>query len=272
METNNTSVPSDKPVPMRRVGCCTLGLCLIATGLFLLVYYFVPDVDFILLLKLAPAMALVLLGSEVLFFATRQERWKYDFVSVFVCLLLIGGCIGLAALPALLTEWSPETLLRAENFAAEYRDSVYPAFSREAPDIALRDINCQVQLSYSGAETLEELAQEEPAHHWLRLTAELYGPYPNADAFAADCARLTRILRQQPMMPTVLVFRCDGVEYVSMHSGTVPQTSAYTLTMSSPVQMDWDVQQMACETEVLPLLEEENAAAEPTATPAQEDL
>ena len=68
--------------PRRRVGSLTLGACLIAAGIFFLCYYFVPGFDWQLVVRIAPAAALVLLGCEVLFFAARPGRWKYDFVSV----------------------------------------------------------------------------------------------------------------------------------------------------------------------------------------------
>ena len=66
--------PAEKP--LRRVGSLTLGACLIAAGVFFLLYFFVPGFDVQLTLKIAPAVALVLLGCEVLFFAARPGRWN----------------------------------------------------------------------------------------------------------------------------------------------------------------------------------------------------
>lgn len=60
-----------KPQPLRRVGSFTLGVCLIAAGIFFLLAYFVPGFDWQLALKIAPAAGLILLGGEVLFFAAR---------------------------------------------------------------------------------------------------------------------------------------------------------------------------------------------------------
>ena len=53
--------PAEKP--LRRVGSLTLGACLIAAGVFFLLYFFVPGFDVQLTLKIAPAVALVLLGG-----------------------------------------------------------------------------------------------------------------------------------------------------------------------------------------------------------------
>ena len=89
--------PAKQP-PLRRVGSVTLGVCLIAAGVFFLGWYFVPGFPTQLVLKIAPAAGLVLLGGEVLYFAQKPERWKYDFMSVFLCLLLMGGCFGISTL------------------------------------------------------------------------------------------------------------------------------------------------------------------------------
>lgn len=43
-----------KPQPLRRVGSFTLGVCLIAAGIFFLLTYFVPGVDWKLMLKDRP--------------------------------------------------------------------------------------------------------------------------------------------------------------------------------------------------------------------------
>ena len=84
MESNKT-----EKVPVRRVGSLTLGFGLMAVGVFFLCYYFVPQFNWELALKIAPAAGLCLLGGEVLYFAAKPEKWKYDFLSVFYCLLLM---------------------------------------------------------------------------------------------------------------------------------------------------------------------------------------
>lgn len=79
--------------PSRRVGSLTLGACLIAAGIFFLCYYFVPGFDWQLVVRIAPAAALVLLGCEVLFFAAGRAAgstilsrcWSVWGSSQFVC-------------------------------------------------------------------------------------------------------------------------------------------------------------------------------------------
>ena len=101
-KNNTTERPAPKApesAPVRRVGTLTLGVCLIACGVLFLCYFFVPHFNWDLALKIAPAAGLILLGGEVLFFAARPGRWKYDFWSVLICLVLMGGCFCLSLLP-----------------------------------------------------------------------------------------------------------------------------------------------------------------------------
>lgn len=104
-----------KPQPLRRVGSFTLGVCLIAAGIFFLLAYFVPGVDWKLMLKIAPAAGLILLGCEVLYFAARPQRWKYDFLSVFLCIVLMVSAFGGACLMAAF-----DFALHREEFWIEY--------------------------------------------------------------------------------------------------------------------------------------------------------
>lgn len=101
---NNTAErPAPKApesAPVRRVGTLTLGVCLIACGVLFLCYFFVPHFNWELALKIAPAAGLILLGCEVLYFAARPQRWKYDFLSVFLCIVLMVSAFGGACLMA----------------------------------------------------------------------------------------------------------------------------------------------------------------------------
>ena len=86
--------------PVRRVGTLTLGVCLIVCGVLFLCYFFVPHFNWELALKIAPAAGLILLGCEVLYFAARPQRWKYDFLSVLLCIVLMVSAFGGACLMA----------------------------------------------------------------------------------------------------------------------------------------------------------------------------
>ena len=132
--------------PRRRVGSLTLGACLIAAGIFFLLAYFVPGFDWKLTLKIAPAAGLILLGCEVLYYATKPQRGKYDFVSVVVCLVLMACCFGLTLLPLVWDQVNPEVQQQEQRLRDAYQQSVYEKFQQEASDIRLKDMGCWVEL------------------------------------------------------------------------------------------------------------------------------
>lgn len=84
------------PVPrrVRRVGTLTFGLTLIAMGILLLLSVILPELDLLAALRFAPAV-LILLGIEVLAYNARPGViFKYDPLSILVCILLILGVAG----------------------------------------------------------------------------------------------------------------------------------------------------------------------------------
>ena len=258
-QPGSAPAPERKPAekPLRRVGSLTLGACLIAAGAFFLLYFFVPGFDMQLTLKIAPAVALVLLGCEVLFFAARPGQWKYDFVSVFVCLVLIVCCFGMLLLPALWDEISPERWHTANQLGSEYTELVYDVIHRDASDIALRDVSSDVYLSSSKVKTLKDV--KTGVDH-LELNVNLYGPYDSVETFAADCRTITDAVQTQDIQPDALDFAYNPVEDVqnALDMGTARKAERYMLRLSGRVQQDWTAEQMASQTTVEYLLDEEN--------------
>lgn len=217
--------------PIRRVGSFTLGLCLIAAGIFFLFYYFVPKFDWMLTLKILPAAGIILLGVEVLYFASKPERWKYDFLSVFFCLILIGGCFCLMLVPTLLREYGPQQTLRRNELFDAYRTEVYEDFKQDAPDIPIRNMYGGLNNYYSSADTLEELAKENSKQD-IYLRIELEEAYPDAESFAADCRTLMNIIQKQAIQP-----------YEVMFESSMGEQPLY-LDLQDTVQQDWTEKQM----------------------------
>ena len=180
--------------PRRRVGSLTMGACLIAAGIFFLCYYFVPGFDWQLVVRIAPAAALVLLGCEVLFFAARPGRWKYDFVSVLVCLGLIAVCMCLSFLPMVWSEIDPARGQNEMKLSKAYTTQVYEALRKENPDLRLRDVYTDLYLYANSVDDLQEL---QPSDGHLSLTVMLYGPYDSTGAFAQDCRSVTDAVQQK---------------------------------------------------------------------------
>ena len=247
--------------PSRRVGSLTLGACLIAAGIFFLLAYFVPGFDWQLVVRIAPAAALVLLGCEVLFFAARPGRWKYDFVSVLVCLVLIACCFGLSLLPAVWDEIDPARGQNEMKLSKAYTTQVYEALRKENPDLRLRDVYTDLYLYSNSVDDLQEL---QPSDGHLSLTVMLYGPYDSTGAFAQDCRSVAGTVRAGTLQPDELriVWSPDNDPGQSLDSGTLQRVEQYTLELDGTVQLDWTADEMERQVEVQYLLDEENEPEE----------
>lgn len=247
--------------PRRRVGSLTLGACLIAAGIFFLCYYFVPGFDWQLVVRIAPAAALVLLGCEVLFFAARPGRWKYDFVSVLVCLVLIAVCMCLSFLPMVWSEIDPARGQNEMKLSKAYTTQVYEALRKENPDLRLRDVYTDLHLYSNDVNALQEL---QPSDGHLSLTIMLYGPYDSTGAFAQDCRSVAGTVRAGTLQPDELriVWSPDNDPGQSLDSGTLQRVEQYTLELDGTVQLDWTADEMERQVEVQYLLDEENEPEE----------
>lgn len=266
--------PAAPDRPIRRVGSITLGFALIAAGAFFLLFYFWPAFNWQLVLKLAPALALVLLGCEVLYSAARPGRWKYDFLSVFACLALMGGAFCLAFVPVVWERMGPARSIREQQLTDGYIDQLYSDLESRAGQIRLKDLRGNVYLNTVDEEP-ERLDLSDDAAR-LYLWVELYGPYEGGEDFVADCRALTDVIRSQAHQPEEVYFyydyRPEGRPDQELQGGRLE------LELMGPVQLDWTQAQMAEQVEAegcfdpaesLPA-ESEPAAEEPAASQAAE--
>ena len=219
-----------KPQPLRRVGSFTLGVCLIAAGIFFLLAYFVPGVDWKLMLKIAPAAGLILLGGEVLFFAARPGRWKYDFWSVRICLGLMGGCFCLSLLPVVWDELGPERNQASMKLGQEYTTEAYDKIKQTAPDVRVKNISGNAYLYSSEAKTLRDV---NAGNGYLSLTVELFGSYDSVQAFAQDCRSVTDAVQQCSAQPDELriTWSPENDPGQSLASGSLQNVEQYTLEL-----------------------------------------
>lgn len=249
-------MPGKQP-PLRRVGSITLGACLIAAGVFFLCYHFVPGFDWQLALKIAPAAGLILLGGEVLFFAARPGRWKYDFWSVLICLVLMGGCFGLSLLPVVWEEIGPERDQASMKLSQQYTADAYAQIRKSDPDAPVKDISGNVYLYTGVVKTLEDI---DGGSGYVTLDVELSGSYGSAEQFAQACRSMTDAVQQCRPQPDTLIFAWspDNDPGQSLGTGTLQQVEQYTLELVGIAQLDWTADQMAKQTEIQYLLDEEN--------------
>ena len=249
-------MPGKQP-PLRRVGSFTLGACLIAAGAFFLCYHFVPGFDWQLALKIVPAAGLVMLGGEVLFFAARPGRWKYDFWSVLICLVLMGGCFCLSLLPVVWDEFGPERNQASMKLSQQYTADAYAQIRKSDPDAPVKDISGNVYLYTGAVKTLEDI---DGGSGYVTLDVELSGSYGSAEQFAQACRSMTDAVQQCRPQPDTLIFAWspDNDPEESLGTGTLQQVEQYTLKLVGIAQLDWTADQMAKQTEVQYLLDEEN--------------
>lgn len=249
-------MPGKQP-PLRRVGSFTLGVCLIAAGIFFLLTYFVPGFPTQPVLRIVPAAGLVMLGGEVLFFAARPGRWKYDFWSVLICLVLMAGCFGLSLLPVVWDELGPERNQASMKLGQEYTTEAYDKIKQTAADVRVKDIRGNAYLYSSKTETLRDL---DAGGGHLSLTVVLFGDYDSVQAFAQDCRRVTDAVQQCSALPDELriAWAPDNDPGQSLTAGTLQRVEQYTLELDGIAQLDWTAEQMAKQTEIQYLLDEEN--------------
>lgn len=249
-------MPGKQP-PLRRVGSFTLGACLIAAGAFFLCYHFVPGFDWQLALKIVPAAGLVMLGGEVLFFAARPGRWKYDFWSVLACLVLMAGCFGLSLLPVVWEEISTQRRQTELRLGQEYTAEAYDRIKTAAPEVRVKNISGNAYLYSSEAKTLRDV---NAGNGYLSLTVELFGSYDSVQAFAQDCRSVTDAVQQCSAQPDELriTWSPENDPGQSLASGSLQNVEQYTLELEGIAQLDWTADQMAKQTEVQYLLDEEN--------------
>ncbi len=248
---------SGKQPPLRRVGSFTLGVCLIAAGIFFLLTYFVPDFPTQPVLRIIPAAGLVMLGGEVLFFAARPGRWKYDFWSVLICLVLMGGCFCLSLLPVVWDELGPERNQASMKLSQQYTADAYAQIRKSDPDAPVKDISGNVYLYTGAVKTLEDI---DGGSGYVTLDVELSGSYGSAEQFAQACRSMTDAVQQCRPQPDTLIFAWspDNDPEESLGTGTLQQVERYTLELVGIAQLDWTADQMVKQTEVQYLLDEEN--------------
>lgn len=249
-------MPGKQP-PLRRVGSFTLGVCLIAAGIFFLLTYFVPGFPTQPVLRIVPAAGLVMLGGEVLFFAARPGHWKYDFWSVLICLVLMAGCFGLSLLPVVWDELGPERNQASMKLSQQYTADAYAQIRKSDPDAPVKDISGNVYLYTGAVKTLEDI---DGGSGYVTLDVELSGSYGSAEQFAQACRSMTDAVQQCRPQPDTLIFAWspDNDPEESLGTGTLQQVEQYTLELVGIAQLDWTADQMAKQTEVQYLLDEEN--------------
>lgn len=180
--------PVAEPKP-RRVGVFTMSICLIAVGVLLLLYTIFPAFNILAVLRFSPVV-LVLLGAEMLLSVAvfKGQRLRYDFLSVFLSLLLIGGSLCAAAVPHVIHRDYETQKVQAQLEAALAKES-YEA----AKDLPVSDISWSVAL-WNDDVSADMQAKDIADAQQVAVYVDMPGKYQTPEAFARDSEKLMELL------------------------------------------------------------------------------
>lgn len=220
--------------PVRRVGTVTMGVVLILGGCTALAALLVPGFNWMLMLKLSPAI-LIVLGLEVIWFGTRQNevRVKYDFLSMVVCLLMLGGAVGISlAIPAV--DYLRSRELAEAHLEQQLTEQTFEPFQK----LGVGGISANFSL-FDWPLDPERKLQDLQGREFSHLSVELLDPCQDEAEFAEKCAQITQVLNQKKIAPRWMSISGHG-------TGT---RETFYLTLNGPYGLHLTAEQMQQEVE-----------------------
>lgn len=185
--------PPVRPKKVRRVGRIAFAVLLIAAGVLLLLQQFMPQFDLIGIVRFAPVL-LIVLGIEMLVYSSKPDvTVKFDWLSVLGCGFIL--CIvGVASLVPLVWGYvNPARDYARNNYSTQLQDQAYQALNADT-DLKARINSLYVNVWFnhtdSGQYTLQDI---DDVNLYIELSANTYA---DAATFAADCYRITQLVRQ----------------------------------------------------------------------------
>lgn len=207
-ENINVSDAKTQPRRVRRVGTLTMGVALIVTGLAICAIMFVPNFDVVTLAKLSPIL-LIALGVEIIIASAKKDasKIKYDFLSVFVCFILICSSIGVSMIPVAFEYFGPARNAVSSNVAREVQTNLELKHD-DFKDLYRVSINTNFnQLrKFNGTEGLSAITSSDTMYAY----AEFNGDYKTKEEFAAAVLPVYKELSK--MSVATLAFTAKNVE------------------------------------------------------------
>ncbi|MFA9380269.1 MAG: hypothetical protein ACERKO_04330 [Acetanaerobacterium sp.] len=198
--------PAAPPRKTRRVGTFTMGLSLVAAGSAAIYSLLNPSFDILTLLKFTPVI-LIFLGLEVLLFAIigGSARLKYDFLSMLVCLTLIGCAVGISILPYVSTNWGPQRYYDESRIRGDIYNLCYAKLGNSS---GIQTVDVSVDLRTITDEDVTVATLTAADHVWANV--HLSGPFPSALAFAQHCRMVMDRLASTNISFDSISFRTEG--------------------------------------------------------------
>ena len=228
--------PEYRPRRVRRVGTVAFAVTLIAVGVLLLVRAFVPSFDVLSVLKFSPVI-LIILGIEVLIYSARPDvTLKYDFLSMFVCFVLLVAAAGSNVVSALIDGYGPTHEYTERRLKSDLEQQAYDAFS---PLGIVHDLSVNVTLH-------RPISSEEAPTAAITSADDVYAyvtfesGYASAEAFAQDCRRILDAAEVAGLPFTSYTFD------TKWENGNMPDLSrSYYLSIGSQWGLDRTAEQLA---------------------------
>ena len=202
------------PKKVRRVGSIAFALVLIAAGVLLIVYQFVPQFDLLKILKFSPVI-LIALGIEMLVYSARPDvKVKFDWLAMLgtaFTLCIVGTA---ALLPLAISEWGPARNYAQTRIESQKADAMYSALTPN-PALKAKTDSLSVDVWFNHDTDGDYTLQSGDD---CILDAALRGPYADAEVFAADCMAIMQAAADNNIGFTIYRFSADedtddGVSY-----------------------------------------------------------
>lgn len=215
----------------RRVGTVTMACALIAVGVLLIIGSFNQSISFLMMARLAPII-LIVLGIEILvrYFVSKGEKLRYDFLSGFVCFVLIMGSLGMAAIPEVWNNWGPHREILEETLRAEANQICAKALKDEK---SVSSMNLSVQLHHS--DLPEEMTLEDlRAADFVRADLIILNSFQNEEDFVKAAQPILK-----KMADTGIPF-----DYINITTPSVEMRYGYSLYLEDSLGYDLTVEQL----------------------------
>ncbi|PWL43280.1 MAG: hypothetical protein DBY45_07410 [Clostridiales bacterium] len=229
---NYDNTPISKP-KIRRVGTVTLGIVLIVVGALLIWALFEPTFSVATIAKFSPAI-LILVGIEMIvgYFRSDGNKVKYDFLSMFVCFLLIIGSIIGTMVPTVFRATVGWAQIE-ERLDDDIEDSIYET-TKDLKTIDSIHVNVyryagwnRIEGDFSKVPTYEEIRDGKDYN--VNLHVNLRGGYADKAAFTASCKEILDLVKVLEIPLEHVSFNFDGDKYY----GSMDLNGPYNLELTA---------------------------------------
>lgn len=230
--------PVAPPQKTRRVGTITMALCLILIGVLLSLRVLMPNIDYLMIARLSP-LVLVLLGGEMLIASARhrEEKLRFDFLSVILCLILIGGSLVASIVPEIVyNEYEGRRV--SSRLAAELEQSSIQVL-QAVPGITYTGVEWYVEVQ-NGQFGTGMTPQDLKTEHYVQARVRMQGDFATKEEFAEACKRTTDALLQ-------LVPHLDYASFYNYreYDGGSTEPIHFSLWMDNRLMFEYTTQQLA---------------------------